>query len=654
MNSVAQRLFTFANGARAAVVSKDIYLIEIEVEDLDTDCTSTFDEEEGSVTTSTQAIEVSEDTFRFQVDEGKANLEFMKLEVTAELSAPLTAIPYINGAPWPLATSTTETDLTPDPAIFGALTTLRDGDYTLYLEPATIGNILWCRMRGNFIHFRLTTTAPAIMRTKKLSCIVDSDRGFGEFDPFQRLQYTNKFPDWAADSLWIFNFDEDSNTLYDQSGHGNDHTWVTGGLYDMLRHGTRTFDSAMPPGGGNLTGPGMYNPVPVGLYLSYGIFSGWVDTDFEDTEFIGDANDGTNSLSLAWGFVGSFPSLNSPVMVKGGSRNATFSTEKTTPEVFYLFIVNTDGSLEFRIKTSSLAYKFTTAAGVINAGSTVYNVQFLLTDGGATGAFYVAARTAALTVAKTTTRATLPFFPSTFTASDWDVKVGTTFLPTQVTLAGNLAILAKSTSDLMYPGWVLFAKVVLTENPGNNSTYIGLATNAAGDVWDGMGDFLSGNLGQPPYGFFINSSGNIELQSADIANPIVSDSTISTGNILEVTLGQDSYSELNGNDHGLFYSFKLYESDGTTLIEEQSGHKSDFAVFGVEISGASALPIAAGVFNNLIGVNTVVKAFHMATVPRCSQIGNSSTAKLTHASLYKGSRGAAGAQAFHNMFKDAT
>ncbi len=368
MNSLAQRLFAFANGSRAAVVSKSTHLVEIEISTSTTDVSTADD-------VTTNLITLTETGYRFQMDEGKANLEQMKLDVTAELSAPLVAIPYVNGTPWPLATSTTSTKLVPDPAIYGITTGLRDGDYTLYTSPATIGQFQWCRLRGNFIHYTLTTTAPAIMRTKKLTCIVDTNRGFGDFDPFQKYIYANKYPVWNADVLWLFNFDDDTTTLYDQSGNSYHHTWADGS-------GSRAHLASQAPGGGeSATG---------------GAGSGWGDASYTDMTYIGDSS-GSNSQDLAYQIIASFPSLSSTVTIKQGG-DGTY---------FYRINVNTDGSLEYQIKTSALSYKFKTATGVITAGATVYDIQFLLTGGGATGAWYLAGRTDSGTVYQATTRSAL-------------------------------------------------------------------------------------------------------------------------------------------------------------------------------------------------------------------------------------------------------
>lgn len=179
MNGVAQLAFTFSNGARAAVASKSAYVVEIEVGSVDTDV-STVDD------TLTNAIDLSETTCRFQSGQGRHIMEHAYLEVLAALNVKLTAVPYVNGLPWPGKTTETQTHFAPDPAIYSSAAALKDGAYRLYMEPAAIGDFLWNRMVGNYLHYVITTKAPAVMRRKVLRAVVDEDGiSFGNFDPFQ-------------------------------------------------------------------------------------------------------------------------------------------------------------------------------------------------------------------------------------------------------------------------------------------------------------------------------------------------------------------------------------------------------------------------------------------------------------------------------------
>lgn len=369
MNDLAERLFTFGNGLRGAVVSKNTHLVEIDVDGVNTDYNTADD--------TTDAITLTETTWRFQSEDGRDNLEYQYLAVSGQFSTPIIGIPYVNGLPWPDAVTATETGFTPDPTIYGSLDALTDREYRLYLEPSTIGGFSWCRCRGNFLHYTLTTEAPAIMREKLLSVIVDEDGlGIGEFDPFQTTLAANKLPAWNTSAYLVFNFDDDGITLYDQSGGGRNHTWTNGA-------GSRAHIASMPPRGGeSATG---------------GEGSGWYRTSFNGLDYIGDAS-GLNSRDMAFRFVVNFPSLSAPVTIQGGG-NGTSS--------YWMARANEDGSLEFQILTSALAYKFTTSSGTVSAGTNDYTLIFFLTDGGATGEWYAAQRTDNQTIARVTTRAAI-------------------------------------------------------------------------------------------------------------------------------------------------------------------------------------------------------------------------------------------------------
>lgn len=181
MNGSVGRAFTFRNGTRAAVVSPSTYLMEIEVEGLETD-DNTLDDSLATYFT------CSETTYRFQSGKGADIVEHEFLAVEASLSAVLQAVPYLNGFPWPTYFTETETDFTPSPYIYRSGSGLQDREYRLYLEPATVGVVQWVRMAGNYLYYILSTTSPAICRSKKLRCIVDPDgMSFGSFDPFQNI-----------------------------------------------------------------------------------------------------------------------------------------------------------------------------------------------------------------------------------------------------------------------------------------------------------------------------------------------------------------------------------------------------------------------------------------------------------------------------------
>lgn len=186
MGGIAGRVFTFANGTRAGIVSPSTFLMEIEVDGLETDDNTQTDDVEN-------VFSLSEATHRFQSGKGAHIVEHNFMGVEASLSEVMTAAPYLNGLAWPLQNAETLTDLTPSPSIYTPGSSLQEREYRLYLTPANIGDIagsyvLWGRMVGNYLHYVLRTTAPAICRSKRLHCDIDEDGvSFGSFDPFQGI-----------------------------------------------------------------------------------------------------------------------------------------------------------------------------------------------------------------------------------------------------------------------------------------------------------------------------------------------------------------------------------------------------------------------------------------------------------------------------------
>lgn len=175
------------------------------------------------------------------------------------------------------------------------------------------------------------------------------------------------FPDY----LFYAKFDDDSDTLIDYSLFERHHAYSDG------TGGTRAADADMVPGGGQS--------------LVLGTGSGYVDADWDAMDYIGD-DDGFNSEPLTFEYVGAFPSLAATVVIHEGGDG----------ENYWRLQVNTDGSVEFQILTAALAYAFTLAAGTIVASDDEYTIQFVLTNGGQNGQFYVAERTGIFATSLTT------------------------------------------------------------------------------------------------------------------------------------------------------------------------------------------------------------------------------------------------------------
>ena len=191
MHSLAQRVFTFANGSRAAVVTKSTYLVELEKSSGDVDY-STVDD------SASNDIDLSETTCKFKSDDARDILEMDALSIEGSLSDVLSGAPYTNGKPWPDQTTAAYTDFAPNPSIYSSDGYLIEREYKLYIEPQTVGDYEWIPVIGNTIYFILTTTAPATIRSKVLKAVVDQDgMAGGDFDPFQSITGENKFPDWS-------------------------------------------------------------------------------------------------------------------------------------------------------------------------------------------------------------------------------------------------------------------------------------------------------------------------------------------------------------------------------------------------------------------------------------------------------------------------
>lgn len=176
-----------------------------------------------------------------------------------------------------------------------------------------------------------------------------------------------------ADTLLYLTFDENSATAVDSSLYARHHAYSAGS------GGSRTHQLSMVPGGGQ-------------SLVAGGAGSGYSD-DWSGLDHIG-VSAGLNDASLTFEHVFDVVSLSTLCQVQEGGNGTTF----------WRYQVNTDGSVEFILKTSTLSYSFVTAAGAILAG-TEYFLQFVLSDSGRVGQFYGGPRTGNFTVYPTTRRA---------------------------------------------------------------------------------------------------------------------------------------------------------------------------------------------------------------------------------------------------------
>jgi hypothetical protein len=193
MNSLSERLFSFANETRGCVVSQSTHLVEID--------DSTIVSDINTLNDVTVVMPVHWIAYKFRVNDGEHLLELDYFSFMGKMQYDTVAIPFINGVSWPLKTTDTETQFLTRPNIYAANTELRDKEYAVYFEPSTIGTYLYQVPVGNYIHFKVKSTAPCTVRTNKLWCVVDEDNGWGEFDPFQIHGTSRTSPAWGKDKL---------------------------------------------------------------------------------------------------------------------------------------------------------------------------------------------------------------------------------------------------------------------------------------------------------------------------------------------------------------------------------------------------------------------------------------------------------------------
>lgn len=178
--TTAQLVLSFANGTRACVISKNAYVLEIEVDGLDTDVDTVSDAQ--------TIMQPSYTPSQFQSRAGRDVLEYRYYSVMAKLANDLEAVPFVNGKSWPEADTEDSTKFNPPASAYTAGDAGLEREYRLYLETRPV---------GQFQHFKVTTTAPCTIHDQALACFVDeAGMGAGNFDPFAQLTDAQATPDW--------------------------------------------------------------------------------------------------------------------------------------------------------------------------------------------------------------------------------------------------------------------------------------------------------------------------------------------------------------------------------------------------------------------------------------------------------------------------
>ncbi len=178
--TTAQLVLTFANNTRACIISKNAYVVEIEIDNLNTDVDSVSD---------SQVIMQPEYTpAQFQSRGGRDVVEFRYYSVMAKIANDLSGVPFANGSSWPETDTENETKFTPPSSAYAASSPSLEREYRLYLEHRPI---------AQFQHFRVKTTAPCTIHDQALACFVDeAGMGAGVFDPYANLTDAQSTPDW--------------------------------------------------------------------------------------------------------------------------------------------------------------------------------------------------------------------------------------------------------------------------------------------------------------------------------------------------------------------------------------------------------------------------------------------------------------------------
>jgi hypothetical protein len=193
VNSYNELVVLWANGTKGLMVSQSEHLISIDVEGLTTDADINKD-------TNTHDIDLDYTTWKYQHSAGESVLEQQHLSIMGTPTRSITIAPFANDVPWPSTVTESYTPITVNPETLPTPTGLLDKLYRLFLEPQAIGNFLWNRMIGNFLHYRVKTIAPCIMKSHKLHCIVDTDGyAFGDFDLYQTFGDAQTDPSWTTD-----------------------------------------------------------------------------------------------------------------------------------------------------------------------------------------------------------------------------------------------------------------------------------------------------------------------------------------------------------------------------------------------------------------------------------------------------------------------
>lgn len=180
LNGLSEAAFTFNEGRRAAIINRNQNVVEIEVDNLDTDYSASTD--------SSIPIDYSLITYKFQDSIGRSLIEQRWLSIVAALQTNISCQPFVNGKLWDIPFN-----MLLDPVDYPEIA-LRETEYQGYSEIKPI---------ANYIHYVISGQAPATIYSIQLNCLIQRGQLQAGFDPFQVLQMAKTAPDWADTGLII-------------------------------------------------------------------------------------------------------------------------------------------------------------------------------------------------------------------------------------------------------------------------------------------------------------------------------------------------------------------------------------------------------------------------------------------------------------------
>jgi len=189
LNGLSEASFTFDEGRRAAIISRNAPIVEIEIDGTDYDF--------NTVNNTLQTIGYSFTTYKFQAEKGRSLVEQRWLSIVANLSTNLSCVPYVNGKLW----SSPFTMLL-DPQLYPEIA-LRETEYQGYNETKPI---------ANYLHYVISGKAPATIYSIMLNCLIQRGQIRAGFDPFGILENVPTAPPWATGDIIKDAGDEDRDT----------------------------------------------------------------------------------------------------------------------------------------------------------------------------------------------------------------------------------------------------------------------------------------------------------------------------------------------------------------------------------------------------------------------------------------------------------